>query len=54
MAELKEIPTIVPLVPKRYPPTKDQFKRELELRFNRLQMGLNDLRLLIDEYVDQF
>lgn len=53
MAELNRTVPIVPKYPKPKPLPREQFAKEIELRINRLQMQLNDLQLLVREYLEQ-
>jgi hypothetical protein len=54
MPDLGQI-KVTPLVPKFVSKlTNDEYKKQIALHFARLQMGLNDLKLLIDEYIEQY
>ncbi len=52
---MPDLNRVTPLVPKRYPKeiSDQQFHREVQVRFEKLEQGLNDLKKLIFQYMDQ-
>lgn len=51
--DLQRVTPIVPKFEKKKTITRDQFARETQLRFDRLQMQMNDLKLLIFDFLEQ-